>query len=413
MTTTEPTSPRWGATTKLVIALTAVALIAWALARFQFLVVPLISAAMIAYLFQPVITFLSHRLRWPRWLAVAVVYLVLLVAFLSLVTGLGIYIVGQIAGLNLNVQRIITDLPARIDQLTHSQYTLFGFTLDLSQFNFSATYDQIASAIQPVLAQAGTIAGQAFSNTAEFVGWLVFVLLISFYMAKDVPNWVKSVSRHMEGPGYHHDATHMMHEFQNIWDAFLRGQLILAVTIFLVDWIGLSILNVRYAFVLGLIAGLLEFIPSLGPITAGIIGISVALFQPSNWFGLSPIPYAITVAIFYFLVQQTENYVLVPRIIGQHLDLHPVAIMVAAIMGASMGGIIGLLLAAPSLATLKLVGRYAWRKMLDLPPFPPEEEQPHRPQASAFSRLDWRGLLNRFRRQQPSSAPSEQRVNKK
>ncbi|MBI3241419.1 MAG: AI-2E family transporter [Chloroflexi bacterium] len=393
-TTEEVTSPRWGGSTKLIVALTAVALIAWVLWRFQFLIAPLVTAVMIAYLLNPVITFIAGRLKWSRTGVAALLYLILVLALASLATGVGLYVANQIAGLNLNVQQIVADLPKRIDELTHSQFVILGYTIDLSRLDFTTVYNQIASAIQLVLTQTGSIVGQVASNTAEFVGWTVLVLLVSFYIVKDVSGVRGAIDRYAADPGYQRDASRLIHEFQNVWNAFLRGQAALAITIWLVDWIGLSILNVRYAFVLGLLAGLLEFVPTIGPITAGAIGIGIALFQPGNWFGLSPLPYAAVVALFFFLVQQAENYVLVPRIIGEHLNLHPALIMIGAIMGASLAGILGLLLAAPMAATIKLFGRYAWRKMLDLPPFE-EEEAPKPKPIIALPKIDFKAWFKR------------------
>lgn len=394
MSTDEVSSPRWNATTKLTVALAALVLIGWVLWRFQVLIAPLVSAAMLAYLLNPIITFLSARLRWPRALAAALIYLALVLLLLGSLTGASIYLVNQVAGLSVNVEQIIRDLPDRINQLIHSQINVFGFALDLAQFDFSAIYDQIASSIQPALSRAGTIVGQAASSTAEFLGWTVIVMFISFYIVKDMPNFRNLIGRAAADPGYQDDVTQLIREFQHVWDAFLRGQLTLAIVIWLIVWVGLTILGVRYAFVLALLSGMLEFVPTIGPLIAGAVAVGVALFQDSNWFGFSPLIYALIVTAFFIIVQQIENNLLVPRIIGEHLDLHPVLIMIGAIMGASLGGILGLLLAAPVLATLKLFGRYAWRKMLDLPPFE-DTEPPKQKPMFALPRIDFKAWFRR------------------
>ena len=199
-------------------------------------------------------------------------------------------------------------------------------------------------------------------------------------MVKDMPGLGTAIDRYATDPGYQHDVAQLTREFKQIWNAFLRGQAILGLTIGAIVWIGLTILGVRFAFGLALLSGIVEFLPIIGPIIAGAVAVGVALFQDTNWFNLSPLAYALLVTAFFLVIQQLENNFFAPRIMGEHLNLHPIVIMVGAIMGASVGGILGLLLAAPVLATLKLVGRYAWRKMLDLPPFPPEDERPpHKP----------------------------------
>jgi predicted PurR-regulated permease PerM len=152
------------------------------------------------------------------------------------------------------------------------------------------------------------------------------------------------------------------------------------LVIFLVVWLGLTILGVQNALALGLLAGLLEFIPTIGPFVSAIVSITVAFFQPANYLGVDGWQYALFVLAFMFLVQQLENTILVPRIMGQALDLHALVVIVGVYMGGSLAGILGAVLAAPVIASLKLLGIYAWRKMFDLYPFPqPEKIPPHKP----------------------------------
>jgi hypothetical protein len=165
-----------------------------------------------------------------------------------------------------------------------------------------------------------------------------------------------------------------------IWNAFLRGQITLGIVMGLVVGITMAVLNVRYPVVLGLLAGLLEFVPVIGPLIAGTVAVLVALFQPSNWYGLDPVPFALIVLVASILLQQVENNFLVPRILGGSLNLHPVVILVGALVAANLAGVIGLLLSAPILATLRLFGQYVYRKMFDLDPWP---ERPARPRAPA------------------------------
>jgi predicted PurR-regulated permease PerM len=151
------------------------------------------------------------------------------------------------------------------------------------------------------------------------------------------------------------------------------ARVILALTISLAVSLVLTVLGVSNALALGALAGLLEFLPIIGPIISTVVAILVVVFQPENYWGLSPLWHALLVAVAMLAIQQFENSVLVPRIVGGALDLHPLVIMVAVLMGASLAGILGAVLAAPVVATIKLLGGYAWRKMLDLPPFADEE----------------------------------------
>jgi predicted PurR-regulated permease PerM len=153
--------------------------------------------------------------------------------------------------------------------------------------------------------------------------------------------------------------------------------------------IGLSIIGVRNALVLGLVSGLLEFLPIVGPVVAGAIAALVAFFQGSNWWGLDPLVFTLVVIAFFIIIQQLENNLLVPRILGNALSMHPVVILVAAVIGATLAGVLGILLSAPTMATLILLGRYVYRKVFDLPPWDPPIDGVPEGQAQAPLRPRW------------------------
>jgi hypothetical protein len=112
----------------------------------------------------------------------------------------------------------------------------------------------------------------------------------------------------------------------------------------------------------------LEVIPNLGPVIALIPAVLVALVQGSNFLPVSNLAFALIVVLVYTLIQQIENNFLVPRIMGQSLKLHPLFVLVGVVVGASFAGILGAFLAAPVLASLKVLGIYAHAKIIDQDP---------------------------------------------
>jgi len=194
------------------------------------------------------------------------------------------------------------------------------------------------------------------------------VLAVAYYLQHDLKKIVPSIERFVPA-GYASDVRRLADELGPIWNAFLRGQIILALVMGLVVGLTMFVLGVGYAPVLGLLAGLLEFVPIVGPLIAGTVAVLVALFQAGNWLGLPPLYFALVIVAASILLQQLENNLLVPRIIGGSLNLHPVVILIGAVIGASLAGIVGLLLSAPTIATVRLFGRYAYRKMFDLDPW--------------------------------------------
>ncbi len=134
----------------------------------------------------------------------------------------------------------------------------------------------------------------------------------------------------------------------------------------LLVWVVLAILRVRFPVMLALISGLMEFVPWLGPVIAGVVTIMVALFQGSNIWGLSPIGFALIVLIVFTIIQQLENNILYPGIIGQSLNLHPLLVIISVLAGGLLAGLIGFLLAAPTVATLRIWLGYVYRKSVGL-----------------------------------------------
>ncbi len=375
-------SPRWGPFTKFLIALIFVVLSGAFLLRFQQMIVPLVLAVVLTYLLRPVATALALRTGMSWQAAVGIVYLVLLVGLLGLLTLSGIAIIQQIQGLYTTVVQLSADLPANVQRVISAPFAIGPFMFDLSRpffigplrVDLAATdltplYQQVLAALQPVLSRTGDLVSRLAAGTAEALGWMLFILIVSYYLLSDSRRMSVSLEALMP-PDYAYDVRRMVGELVPIWNAFLRGQITLAIVMGLVIGLTMTLLGVRYSIVLGLMGGLLEFVPIIGPLIVGATAVIIALFQASNWLGLSPLAFAIVVLVVSILLQQVENNFLVPRIIGGNLNLHPVAILVGAVIAANLAGIIGLLLSAPIVATLRLLGRYVYRKMFDLDPWP-------------------------------------------
>jgi predicted PurR-regulated permease PerM len=142
-----------------------------------------------------------------------------------------------------------------------------------------------------------------------------------------------------------------------------------------VTWIGNAALGLPGAFALGVIAGIMELIPNLGPFLAAIPAVIVALIQGSTYIGVSHWIFALIIIGFYVLVQQFENTFVVPRILGDAVNLHPLVVMLGVLIGANVAGILGALLAAPVIASGREIVRYLYQKILGEEPFPPEQEE--------------------------------------
>ncbi|MDP3993955.1 MAG: AI-2E family transporter [Candidatus Doudnabacteria bacterium] len=318
--------------TSSLIKIILVALLLILLYTVRELLLVLLVSIVVASAMDPLVDWLFNKAKFPRGLSVMLVYLI----FLGIVAMTFYFIIppmvsqfsqlaGRLEGFQDEISGRATNLANILDQLGISN-------------SFSALGQNFARFTSNFLQ---TTAG-VFSGLVEFVA----ILAISFYLVSSgdgMKNFVKTLV-----PAKHQDrAVALTHRIQRKIGGWLLGQLILSGFIFIFTFVGLTILGVKYALALALLAGLLEIVPYLGPILSAIPAIFVAFVQ-------SP-PLALFVLILYVVVQQAENHILVPKIMGRAIGVSPVIILVAVLLGFKIAGILGMLLAVPVVAGLQVI----------------------------------------------------------
>ncbi|MEZ4636436.1 MAG: type I phosphomannose isomerase catalytic subunit [Caldilineaceae bacterium] len=380
------------------------ALLIW---YFRGLLTPLVLAALLAYILNPLITWIDVRTPLSRSQTVLIVYLVLLLIVLAGMTAIGFVAVDQIVVLSDAIPRWTAQAVALLPELPSlipTQLTFWGFVVDLTdlqtlvqnqfdtilnpaQIDWRAIGTQIVNLIQPVFSLSGSWAANILQATAGVLGLILLIFVISIYMAVDAPRFGSGLSDLAQPPGYRADVERLLSQISKVWAAYFRGQVILGLVILVVVSVVLGLLGVSNALGLGVLSGVMEFLPIIGPVVGAGAAILVALFQQEIPWGLATWQYVLIITAAMFLIQQLENNILVPRIVGDALDLHPLLVMVSVIMGSSLAGLLGAVLAAPVVASAKILGTYAWHKMMDLDPFPPGEASPQPPDPDVPSRL--------------------------
>jgi predicted PurR-regulated permease PerM len=162
------------------------------------------------------------------------------------------------------IQRNVTAIPDLVTQLSSQSFQLGPFVFSLAQYDLSSLINQIIATVQPALGQAGSLIGSFASGAAVTVSWALFVLLISYFLlaeSRRVTDELVSI----DIPGYSGDVRRLGEEVRNIWNSFLRGQLIIILLVIISYSIFMSILGVRYALIIAMLAGLARFVPYLGP----------------------------------------------------------------------------------------------------------------------------------------------------
>jgi predicted PurR-regulated permease PerM len=204
---------------------------------------------------------------------------------------------------------------------------------------------------------------------------ITFIFLASIYISLDAHTY-RGALLQATPAAYRPEISILLARIERMWKAFFHGELKLMLVIGVMTTIGLTALGVPGALYLGIIAGLLEIIPNLGPIIATVLAVIVALMQGSDYLPISHLAFAGLIILFYILVQQVENNLIVPRVLGAAVELPPLIVMIGIVVGASVGGILGALLATPVIATGREVLHYIYRKMLDQEPIQIEDTAP-------------------------------------
>jgi len=371
-------SPRWSPTTKLLIGLVILGIFAFLLYRFSNLIGPLLMIFIITYLLHPLTAMIARGLHIPWKFAVTILFLLLAGILIGLVAWGGVGLVGQIQNLISSIQGIIRDLPRYITEISTQTFVIGPFVLDMNTFDLTSVSQQLLTYINPLLGQTGTLLGTIAGGAAQIIGWTIFVLTVSYFVMIESSGLREDMLK-VDIPGYTEDLKRLGIELGRIWNAFLRGQIIIFLLALVIYSIFLPALSVRYAIGIAFMAALAKFLPYIGPAITWIVMALVTYFQPSKPFGLESLPYMLIVVISTSVIDWFMDNFITPRIMARTLKVHPGAVLVAALIAANLLGLIGVVIAAPFLATVLLLGRYIMRKMFDLDPWQKTEPEPPPP----------------------------------
>jgi len=406
---------KWPSTTKYIVAIGFV-LVGMAVLYVSRPVLGMVMAAFIlAFLTYPIVHFLNTRLRFPRGLAAITAYLLLGVA-LALVP----IIITPIA---IDGVRAI-NVDAFVDWLQVQAAGMENWLISIRTVHIFHLQLSLAPAVDPILESLAGAPPQelasleqllnlipgAFSSVTSVAGFLattitsvaltiVLTLIIAIYLSIDADRFYQGMIT-LAPEVYQEEFRTLLEKVAHVWSAFFRGQITVSFILALITWLGATAVGLPGAFILGLSAGLLALIPSLGPILALIPAVIVALVQGSTYLPVSNLTFALIVLGLYLLIQQLEGNLITPRIVGQAIDLPPVVVLLGVVIGTSVAGLLGTVLAAPVIATGKVLATYTWNKMLDREPFydlePKPIEPPRPPRLAQTARLAFGQLQERY-----------------
>ena len=353
-------SPQWSPTTKRIILVGIVITLAYVLAHFGKIIPPLLVAVILSYILNPFVELFEVRFHLPRAGAVIIVFLIL-VTLLALAPAILVPVAIQEAEkIDLDLQQL-TD---RITDFLAQPVVILNYSIDLLTL-----YNQLLNSAQDLISPfAAQTVGLIFNAAGVFV-WLVVIFVISFYLLKDTDDIVRATDR-LVPPDHLDEFRKLRHEINEVWHGFFRAQLIQCLVIGTIVGAVMALAGVRDALVLAAIAALFELIPKAGHTISGAIGMLFAFFQGPSYHSMSNPVFALLVGALYALVFFVDTNYILPRILGRRVHLHPLVVIVGIIAGTAVGGVLGMFMATPVLGTLRVLGRYVHRKLLDADPYP-------------------------------------------
>jgi predicted PurR-regulated permease PerM len=314
---------------------------------------PFVVSAGLAYLADPLVDRL--QLRMSRTLAVTLVFVVLTSLFLPALILLLPLLVEQ-------VREFITHVPDYLDWIQNKGLPAIGIQLPAEMRLDS---ENIKRVVAENLPQAGGIARDLFGTLSRsggafllFMANMLLIPVVTFYLLRDWDRLIEWIDGALP-PRYRDTARNLAQESDVVLSGFLRGQLLVMLSLGAIYSIGLWIVGVKLALLIGIGAGLVSFVPYLGFI-AGLFAASIAVLAQMN--GLTPL---LGVFAVFMIGQVVESMLLTPWLVGDRIGLHPVAVIFAVMAGGQLFGFVGVLLALPLTAVLAVLLRHAMARWRD------------------------------------------------
>ncbi len=311
---------------------------------------PFLLGALLAYMGDP----LADRLeRWKlgRTLAVSIVFALMVV----IVVGIVLLLVPLI---ERQVVRLIRSLPHYVEWARNVAVPWIQVHLHLEPGSFDV--DSVVKALQAHIGSVSSIAAIAIAKVSKsglgIALWLtnlVLIPVVTFYLLRD---WDVMVARldallpRRQRP----TIVRLARESDQVLGAFVRGQLLVMVALGVIYGAGLALIGLSVGPLIGMVAGLLSFVPYLGFIIGLVAALIAVMVQYGDWLHLG------LLAIVFAVGQIMEGYVLVPRLVGGKIGLHPVAVIFAVMAGGYLFGFFGILLALPAAAVIMVLVRYGY-----------------------------------------------------
>jgi len=329
----------------LVILLVAIGLL-WVVYKLTTVILLVVLSIFFAYLVAPLVDLVQRPFRirgrermMPRGLAIAIVYVFLFVGI-----GLVIYFLAP---------QLADQFPEFKKQATAYYKTISSDADRLNQYFKQhrmpeGLVDAVNKTALGLIAQGGGIVSAAVERMLGliiYLPWLVLIPILGFFFLKDADAFRRSALAMLPRGRIRWRGDEFFQDVNSTLAAYIRAQLTACLLIGVISSLGFALIGLPSPLVLGLMSGMLEFVPLVGPLTVAILAVLLALLH--SGFGM-----ALVVLLFLGVMRIVEDYVIYPRIIGVGIHLHPLAVILAILAGAELAGVAGIFLAIPVIAII-------------------------------------------------------------
>ena len=325
----------------------------------------LVIAAFAAYLISPAVTLLMSKTKLSRTAAVNVVYFSALIVLVGVPATLTPIFFDEIK----IVASDLLDLSHQMSVLLTRPVQFGGMVFHFEQLGQSLAHLQ-ESVLTPLPEEALAL----LETTSVNILWFLVILASVHLFMSEWPRMREWMVDLAPGP-YQQDMYELYKRLRNVWMAYLRGQIVLMVVVWIVFTVAWLVLGIPGALVLGALAGLFTLIPDVGPFLAAMLAMGVALLEGSSWIPLSNFLVAGIVGLTYLVLINLKNFFVRPIIMGRSLHMNEALIFIAIMIATILEGIMGALLVVPVLASVVVISEYLRRRILGLPPFAVEDEE--------------------------------------
>lgn len=332
--------------------LVAIAITGWVFYLLAPVLTPFVAAALLAYMSDPLADRLQ-RLKLPRTVAVVTVFLIVFLVLALLIVLVGPLIKSQVGALF----QALPDIAKRVEQVwlpTLMDWLNLEPGDDIGIGAFLARYSDMVGNWSGKILLSVTKSGGAL---AAAVLSLFLIPILTFYLLRDWDTILVHIGA-LVPESQRETAFQLARETDDVLSAFLRGQLLVMAALAVIYSLGLGLVGLKFAVAIGVVSGLVSFVPYLG----FVFGIALA----SLTVALEPNPLwqLVGVVVTFTLAQFIEGSVLTPKLVGDRIGLHPVIIIFSVAAGGQLFGFFGILLALPAAAVLSVLVRFAYDRYL-------------------------------------------------